>query len=251
MTQRISTAVAVNIDKLLGQVNLYFANCKLEQAYRETIGYEIEAVKRSEQTSSDASDKIEDLNSNIDSRREHRGQNRGDIKRIGQQLAKQLEAIGKDTTPLLQFLHAVGDFTGGGPDEALKLWPQVKVSLQRLTLKDSPKGKGKTPGSKASPSKTTGKQQLLIAGLTEHHRPKDDTVNYEPIGSNKLAEKVGVSASTASKFFNKKFGGPKEYRAQCADGAKLDNALKLLNGEVTPRELDRPLRDANQLADDH
>jgi len=143
----------------------------------------------------------------------------------------------------------------GLPSEAFDSKIANVVVASRIACKvlkgKAPKGKRRKPRPKASPSKTTGKQQLLISGLTGHHRLKDGSVNYEPIGSNKLAEKVGVAGSTASKFFNEKFGGPKEYRAQCADGAKLDNALKLLNDEVTPRVFNLQLRDANQIADDN
>lgn len=91
------------------------------------------------------------------------------------------------------------------------------------------------------PKRRTGGVEVLdmiIAKLTEHHRYADDScLNDVPIGNNELASAVKVSKSTASAFFKEKFGGWKKYRVICGDRDSLISALKILNGEITPRVL--------------
>lgn len=84
-----------------------------------------------------------------------------------------------------------------------------------------------------------GKCQVkLIAALTKHHKYADGgCLNLEPIGNNELAKAAGVSASTASAFFNDKFQGHTKYKALCRDAGKLIAALKLLNNEFAPHNL--------------
>jgi hypothetical protein len=78
----------------------------------------------------------------------------------------------------------------------------------------------------------------LIAALTKHHQYADGScLNQEPIGNNKLAKAVKVSASTASAFFDEQFEGHENYKALCRDKGKLIAALKLLNDEFAPYHL--------------
>jgi hypothetical protein len=78
----------------------------------------------------------------------------------------------------------------------------------------------------------------LIAALTKHHQYADGgCLNLNPIGNNELAKAAGVSASTASAFFNDKFQGHTKYKALCRDAGKLTAALKLLNDEFAPYHL--------------
>ncbi len=78
----------------------------------------------------------------------------------------------------------------------------------------------------------------LIAALTKHHQYADGgCLNLEPIGNNKLAKMAGVSASTASAFFNEKFEGYAKYKAICRNAGKLATYLKLLNDEFAPYHL--------------
>jgi hypothetical protein len=78
----------------------------------------------------------------------------------------------------------------------------------------------------------------LVAALTRHHQYADGgCLNQEPIGNNELARKARVAESTASGFFEKEFEGWATYRAVCNDLHRLLAALRLLNGEVSPRHL--------------
>lgn len=78
----------------------------------------------------------------------------------------------------------------------------------------------------------------LIAALTKHHQYADGgCLKLDSIGNNELAKAAGVSASTASKFFNDKFRGHTKYRALRRDAGKLAAALKLLNDEFAPYHL--------------
>lgn len=79
---------------------------------------------------------------------------------------------------------------------------------------------------------------LLVARLNAHHKyDHEEGLNLEPIGSNKLAELVGVNQSTSSAFFKAEFGGYEQYCRTCADPAALAAALRLLNGDVKPHHL--------------
>jgi hypothetical protein len=93
------------------------------------------------------------------------------------------------------------------------------------------------PSRKRSTERGEGRTKL-IAALTKHHQYADGgCLNLDPIGNNELAKAVGVSASTASAFFNDKFQGHTKYKALCRDAGKLTAALKLLNDEFAPYHL--------------
>jgi hypothetical protein len=62
-------------------------------------------------------------------------------------------------------------------------------------------------------------------------------LNLEPIGNNELVRGLFVAKSTASDFFKKEFDGSDKYRALCKDASALAAALRLLNGEFSPRHL--------------
>jgi len=81
-------------------------------------------------------------------------------------------------------------------------------------------------------------RDLIVAALSKHHQYADGgCLNLEPIGGNKLASLASVSKSAVSKFFAKEFGGHAAYRRLCQDSLRLAAALRLLNGEITPRIL--------------
>jgi len=81
-------------------------------------------------------------------------------------------------------------------------------------------------------------RQLLVGKLNAHHHYDDGrSLNLEPIGNNAIASLVGIDKSTASDFFTKEFGSYDHYCRTCADPAALTAALRLLNGEVKPRNL--------------
>ena len=90
---------------------------------------------------------------------------------------------------------------------------------------------------------------LLISALTVHHKyvygltarhmySSDNDFNSEPIGSNKLAQRVKVDKRLASKFFKEQFGSHAAYKRLCKHDASLIYAIRMLNGEITPAILD-------------
>jgi hypothetical protein len=105
---------------------------------------------------------------------------------------------------------------------------------------ETPEGAA-APGVKPRPKRSTKRgdgRTKLIAALTKHHQYADGScLNLEPVGNNELAKAAGVSASTASAFFNDKFHGHTKYMALCLDLSRLVAALKLLNDEFAPYEL--------------
>lgn len=80
----------------------------------------------------------------------------------------------------------------------------------------------------------------LIGFLTKHHQyAEGGCLNWEPIGSNVLADKADVGNSSANRFFNKWFGstknatdGYKNYRMACNGQNKLIAILMSINGEM-------------------
>ena len=103
-------------------------------------------------------------------------------------------------------------------------------------------GNSKSDGQAATKKKRStqnGEAKVkLIAALTEHHGyARKDGWNETPIGSDELARKADVGISSASRFFKREFDGHTAYMRQCANG-KLIASLRLLNGDVAPRDLD-------------
>jgi len=105
-------------------------------------------------------------------------------------------------------------------------------------ISDSTKHEGnQSKKSKRSTQRGEAKDKLISA-LTKHHEYTDGScLNLAPVGNNELARLAEVSISTASKFFNKQFGGHAEYRAICGNITNLVGALKLLNQEYSPQLL--------------
>jgi hypothetical protein len=69
----------------------------------------------------------------------------------------------------------------------------------------------------------------LESGLLAHHKYENGACeNYEPIGNNKLAEKLGVSKAAASNFFKRGFGEHKAYEQACRDRTRLCAKLKVM-----------------------
>jgi len=102
-------------------------------------------------------------------------------------------------------------------------------------------GKGVGPDQTAGkkPKRSTAKgdaRTRIIAALSKHHKYADGScLNFEPIGNNELAHLAGVSESTVSEFFKKKFQGHTKYLATCRDkSGLLASALKMLNNEYAP-----------------
>jgi hypothetical protein len=96
-------------------------------------------------------------------------------------------------------------------------------------------------GPARQPKKSTNRGDArvkLIANLSEHHKYDSGSVgNPEPIGNNELARTAEVGTGTASAFFTEEFGGHDQYRALCRESGALAAALKLLNGEFSPKIL--------------
>jgi hypothetical protein len=91
----------------------------------------------------------------------------------------------------------------------------------------------------------TEAELACIAELTIHHQYDGNSQsvgNTDPIGVRKLARRANVGLGTASKFFSDWFGDHKRYELMCADLAKLQAALSLLNQNTRPSVLNRPLK---------
>jgi len=95
----------------------------------------------------------------------------------------------------------------------------------------------KTKKQKRSTSSGEGQTKLIAALTKHHHYAEGGSLNLEPIGNNALAEAAGVSTSTASDFFKKKFKGYSKYQVVCRDGGRLVDSLKALNEEFAPHDL--------------
>lgn len=116
-------------------------------------------------------------------------------------------------------------------------WDCMASQLQVGDARKAGEPEAPDPAPKRSTERGEGRVKL-IAALTQHHQYADGgCLNFLPIGSNELARKAAVSASTASAFFNDKFQGHTKYKALCWDADKLKAALKLLNDEFAPYHL--------------
>lgn len=75
------------------------------------------------------------------------------------------------------------------------------------------------------------KEPALISAIIAHHQYDNGSVlNWDPIGSNALAEEANVGKGTASKFFKKWFGTHDRYKKACISG-DVGIALRQLAGE--------------------
>ncbi|MCA9063650.1 MAG: hypothetical protein KDA96_11345 [Planctomycetaceae bacterium] len=92
--------------------------------------------------------------------------------------------------------------------------------------------------------------ELLQAHLRQHHKYKGGNPpmvgNLKRVACSKaLAEELEIAVGTVSLFFQKWFGGRKQYDRYCEEenhGA-IAFALQLMSGEVAPRELRRSLEE--------
>jgi hypothetical protein len=130
--------------------------------------------------------------------------------------------------------------------EAFRAWSRIAAQPPSHADKPLPRSDDaptEPAPAAARPKRSTGRgdgREKLIAALTKHHQYADGScLNLEPIGNNALARLATVSESTASEFFTDEFGGHAKYKANCRDTKLLVGALKLLNGEYTPRVLSR------------
>jgi hypothetical protein len=126
--------------------------------------------------------------------------------------------------------------------ETVGALPQHSAAAEVPATITSPSGQILSPDGKAARRKRSkprgAARQLLVAKLNAHHHYDDGcSLNLEPIGNNEIASLVGIDKSTASDFFTKEFGSYDNYCRTCAAPATLAAALRLLNGEVKPRDL--------------
>lgn len=102
---------------------------------------------------------------------------------------------------------------------------------------------GACGGSKNKRSTIRGEARAkLNAALTKHHKYGEaEDLNEEPIGNNVLARLAEVDKATASAFFKEQFGSYSQYKETCRHKDRLLQSLKVLNGECTPRMLQRKI----------
>jgi len=113
----------------------------------------------------------------------------------------------------------------------------------------SPKGR-KSSSRNTRRGSWTDMELMIIAALSDHHQYSNGICgNQTPIGGNKLAEKAKCSSGKVSNFWSKAFGNGdvmgkyKHYENCCADATKLSTAMRLLNGDVTPKILGTSLKE--------
>ena len=116
-----------------------------------------------------------------------------------------------------------GDQGSGGPLSASWLAPEA-------TCRDRPPVKRRKPGPKPGGAKAN---YLLTAALTQHHGyDLGRCGRYEPISVADLAQSVGVSPATASRFFARKFKRHSVYRALCIGRDQLDRRMQRMNDDA-------------------
>jgi hypothetical protein len=143
----------------------------------------------------------------------------------GQAMLAHIDSLATSNTVVRQMVIDLGARHGGAAA------PGNNQSETQLIVNSA----GRTP--KRSTERGEGRAKL-IAALTKHHQYADGgCLNLEPIGNNELAKAAGVSASTASTFFNDNFEGHTKYKVLCRDSSRLVAALKLLNNEFAPHDL--------------
>lgn len=132
---------------------------------------------------------------------------------------------------------------GGESPFAISVWAIEQLGLNT----DTPAwpGEVRQPPAEAKPVKPKRStlpleaHAKLVAALSAHHGfDGDSCTNYEPIGSNELCRLARVrSNATGSRFFKREFDGLDKYRAACTNNADLILRLRLLRGEVKPRDI--------------
>lgn len=116
-----------------------------------------------------------------------------------------------------------GDQGSGGPLSASSRSPAA-------TCRNRPPVKRRKPGPKPGGAKAN---YLLTAALTQHHGyDLGRCGRYEPISAADLAQAVGVSTASASRFFKSKFGRYRDYKALCIHRDQLDRRMQRMNDDA-------------------
>ena len=91
---------------------------------------------------------------------------------------------------------------------------------------------------KRSTQPNEASEKLKTALCSHHGFDGVSCTNFEPIGSNALCRLAGgLGKASGSRFFTEEFGELPRYKAACANNADLIFRLKLLRGEVKPRDV--------------
>ncbi len=116
---------------------------------------------------------------------------------------------------------------------------KLDTSKVQGNLCENTVGKTSNVPSRDKRSTQSGEASTKIsAALIEHHQYHEGScLNSDPIQVNKFAKKCGVASGSVTGFFKKQFGGRQNYLRACGDKTSLVNALRIINGEVTPKIL--------------
>jgi len=119
------------------------------------------------------------------------------------------------------------------------LLAQVRLELAVLdrAKAEAPEAKAKPVRAKKSTVRGEAQEKLRAALLAHHQYENGSCLNTAPIGRNALARLAKVSLGSVTDFFKRNFDGHKAYQRLCAEPSDLGIALKVLAGELTPREL--------------
>lgn len=120
----------------------------------------------------------------------------------------------------------------------------------KTTHPSDPKDETYRSGKQKKKSTQKGEAKAkLLAGLLKYHNYSDGScLVLEPVGNNELAKIAKVSTASASRFFEVTFGGYKQYAKRCQDIQLLVTHLRILSGDLRPRELNTILM--NESKDD-
>jgi len=100
---------------------------------------------------------------------------------------------------------------------------------------DAPLGKRRK---RKTSSGNTDVFSLVKGALLAHHEYQNGIcTEFVPLGLNKLASDLVVSAGRVSDFFREQFNGHKAYARACRDSSRLNAAMKQIAGDIPAHAL--------------
>ena len=142
---------------------------------------------------------------------------------------------GAGASPTDQAGEGEGNGGAGASDDAEEAAASQPASQERDRRDETPTAPPIPPaGATQSTTRTydrNASENVLPALLVHHQYDQGSIGNYDPISLVKLEKKFGIKKATASRWFQKNFGGHQWYRAACKRerGKPLQEKLKKMN----------------------
>ena len=142
---------------------------------------------------------------------------------------------GAGASPTDQAGEGEGNGGAGASDDAEEAAASQPASQERDRRDETPTAPPIPPaGATQSTTRTydrNASENVLPALLVHHQYDQGSIGNYDPISLVKLEKKFGIKKATASRWFQKNFGGHQWYRAACKRerGKPLQEKLKKRN----------------------